>query len=171
MFLALTKFVASVYHNDDAMLNQTMEGCHEALRERGHVTNDAESLLLTLLQLPLDVCATSASLLLAPGVHRSSCRAFVCCHTNSPEQGSGCHLQKVDLDRIVRLDKFPQLLSVLRPSKQRQVALTLVRNVAGGGTTVASAEHMRTLGAYLRPLVAAGEADADVVRLFSPRLA
>ena len=55
MFLALTKFVASVYHNDDAMLNQTMEGCHEALRERGHVTSDAETLLLTLLQLPLDV--------------------------------------------------------------------------------------------------------------------
>ena len=44
------------------------------------------------------------------------------------------------------------------------MALTLVRNVAGSKTTVASAEHMRTLGAYLRPLVAAGEADANVVR-------
>jgi hypothetical protein len=57
MFLALTKFVGSVYRNNDSMLNATMEGCYEALKDRGLVTNDTgESLLLTLLQIPLKVC-------------------------------------------------------------------------------------------------------------------
>jgi hypothetical protein len=57
MFLALTKFVGSVYRNNDSMLNATMDGCYEALKDRGLVTNDnAESLLLTLLQTPLQVC-------------------------------------------------------------------------------------------------------------------
>jgi hypothetical protein len=74
-------------------------------------------------------------------------------------------MQKIDLDRIAHLDKFPQLLLMLRPSKQRQVALALVQNMASSDTTVASPEHMEMLGAYLQPLISAGEADADVVCL------
>lgn len=59
---------------------------------------------------------------------------------------------------------------MLRPSKQRQVALTLVQNVASAGVTVSSAAHMEMLGAYLQPLIVAGEADADVVFLEPPAL-
>lgn len=57
MFLALSKFVAAVYNSDDAMFNDILDGCHGALKERGMVTNaKAESLLLSLLQVPLQVC-------------------------------------------------------------------------------------------------------------------
>lgn len=54
MFLALMRFVAAVYNNDDAMLNDIMQGCYEALLERGPDTDaDGEALLLELLQLPM----------------------------------------------------------------------------------------------------------------------
>jgi hypothetical protein len=57
MYLALSKFVATVYSNDDGMLNQILRGCAYALGERGMVTNArAETLLLSLLQVPLQIC-------------------------------------------------------------------------------------------------------------------
>lgn len=60
MYLALSKFVAAVYDSNDQMFNSMLAGCYEALRERGMVTNaKAESLLLALLQVPLQVCWTA----------------------------------------------------------------------------------------------------------------
>ena len=56
MYLALSKFVAAVYDSDDRMFNSILDGCYEALHERGMVTNaKAEGLLLALLQVPLQV--------------------------------------------------------------------------------------------------------------------
>jgi hypothetical protein len=57
MFLALSKFVSSVYNGDDSMFNRILDGCYGALKDRGMVTNaNAESLLLSLLHVPLEVC-------------------------------------------------------------------------------------------------------------------
>ena len=61
MFLALTKFVAAVYNNDDRMLNLILDGCAAALQGRDLRGNlEAESLLLSLLQVPLAVRCPSA---------------------------------------------------------------------------------------------------------------
>jgi hypothetical protein len=75
MFLALSKFVAAVYDSDDSMLNDILEGCYGALRERGMVTNaKAEGLLLSLLQVPLQV-------------RRNTCIVTAACESDSTSWG------------------------------------------------------------------------------------
>ena len=74
-------------------------------------------------------------------------------------------MQNFDLQRLMSLDSYPRLLSTLQAAKQRQVALALVQNLVAGSGPVADATQVRLLLQFLQPLVDAGSAGFDVVRV------
>lgn len=79
-----------------------------------------------------------------------------------------CHaVQNFNLDRLMALDSYPRLLSVLQAGKQRQVALTLVQNLVASSNPVADPAQVRLLLTFMQPLVDAGTRGFDVVR-FAP---
>lgn len=73
-------------------------------------------------------------------------------------------MQDFDLERIMALDRFPALLAVLPPPKQRSVALALVRSLCESGAAVACPAHVEMLFSFLAPLVQAGAGDVVLVR-------
>ena len=72
-------------------------------------------------------------------------------------------MQNFKLDRIMGLGHFPTLLAALPPSKQRSVALQIVKSLAEGDDKIQQAEHVAMLFRFLKPLVLAGSGDVVIV--------
>lgn len=64
MFTALADYVVAVHGGDDELFNGLLNAAHESLTARGPITDpEAETLLLELLQRPLQVTPTPARVL------------------------------------------------------------------------------------------------------------
>lgn len=69
--------------------------------------------------------------------------------------------------RVLALDKFPLLVTMLPANKRRAVAAAVVDAVAASGAPITQVSHVRMLVAYVRPLVF-DDNDADLVRTLPP---
>ena len=74
-------------------------------------------------------------------------------------------LQDFKLERLVKLGNMALLMRMLRPPKQRQLAIEIIEAVADSGTKVAQAADMAVLAQMAGPLVDAQTPSSETVRM------